>query len=137
MEKRPNSQEQKATATKPQRHLKIRRQFDPSYNGTPGEVNSGELKTVPDQHLTIRQLLINHTRGLHSEASHNEPIYTDQEIPRFNDLNDVVEYKQQLQDREDELKEQIKAEKAEAKQKRLDAQKDKTNTNPQPDKEQG
>lgn len=42
----------------------MRKQFNPSYKGTPGPESDPTQVTVPDQNLTIRQLLDNHSRGL-------------------------------------------------------------------------
>ena len=68
--------------------------------------------TTPDDSLSIRQLLINHTRGLGNVPTRNG-IYTEDEIaPRYTDLNDRKNAVDELRQRIDLAKEQIENEKA-------------------------
>lgn len=92
----------------------------PQYKGAPGEINNSPSLTVPDQGLTIHELYRNHSRGLHSSVSERVPHYFDHEIPNFYDLNDRVEYRDNLKQQYDELTEVIKDE---VKQRALTAQK--------------
>lgn len=97
---------------------KFRTQFTADYQGSQGEINNLESVTIPDMNLTIRQLLINHTRGIGSDEIYKEGIYSDIEIPRFTDLNDMEDYKEMLLQKQEELEAQIKHEKSEARKKR-------------------
>jgi hypothetical protein len=63
-----------------------------TYSGSKGEINNSPSLTVPDQTLTIRELLQRHTRGL-PMPSHKlgEPMYNeDFELPDMKTL-DLVE----------------------------------------------
>lgn len=59
------------------------------------EVNSGEIITVPDQSLTVREILDRHTRGLPTNVSVNTPLFDEDELilpdPRTLDLVDRQE----------------------------------------------
>lgn len=58
--------------------------------------------TVPDDHLTIQQLLINHTKGL--PVQNREPHYfEDVVIPNFTDIEQVAEYKRQNKEKQKEI----------------------------------
>lgn len=104
---------------------KIRRQFDPTYKGDPGIANTKESMCVPDMSLTIKQLLLNHTRGIDSDIQVREGHYFEEtEIPRITDLNDIAENREKLQQQAEEVNqkanEEVKAKraaKAKAKQK--------------------
>jgi len=72
---------------------------------------STEKLTQPDQTLTIRELLDNHSRGIPLGVKERKGEYFETPIPRFDDLTDMLEYKAQLMDRNKELNKQIKAEK--------------------------
>lgn len=89
----------------------MRTQFDPTYNGSQGEINNEPSETVPDLSLTVRQLLTNHSRGIHSDVAENKGEYFDQEIPQFYDITDRINYKNQLLERLDELNETVEEEK--------------------------
>lgn len=100
------------------RTQKFRTQFDPKYKPDEGEVNNEDSKTVPDDCLSLRQLLINHSRGINSNVSNNEGIYSgDTEIPVFMDINDKVEYQNELLQKEKELSKQIEKERDDKKKK--------------------
>lgn len=95
--------------------IKFRRQFSKEQNWTP-KIMDETVHTVPDQNLTIRQLLDRHSRGLPLGASQMQGEYFDTEIPRFEDLTDMVEYKKQLVKEHEALTKKIEAEqKAQAK----------------------
>jgi len=75
-----------------------------------GEVNNSPSLTVPDMSLTIKQLLTNHTRGIHSDVSINEPQYFDYEIPQIDDITDLHAFRRDLQLRKQALELKIKEE---------------------------
>jgi CRISPR/Cas system-associated endonuclease/helicase Cas3 len=91
--------------------------FYTQFTNTPnykGKKMSDELLTIPDQTLTIRNLLDNHTRGIPLGVNTRVGEYFDTEIPRFDDLTDMIEYKRQLMERNKELNKLIREEKKEA-----------------------
>ena len=91
---------------------KFRRQFDSSYNGSPHRNEPGESKTVPDLGLTVRQLMTNHTRGIGSDAINREPkYYGDLEVPPVKDFTDLEKNRNELKEKEENLKKQIADEK--------------------------
>jgi hypothetical protein len=65
---------------------------------------------VPDQNLSIRELLEKHSRGLPLGVTEKQGEYFDTEIPRFTDLTDIPKFKQDLLDQEKILTNQIKFE---------------------------
>lgn len=69
-----------------------------------GEVNHSPSKTVPDQNLTVRELLIRHTRGLPIPASKSIPIYDEEDYgqPDFS-IMDLAEIEQFQRDANEEL----------------------------------
>lgn len=71
-------------------------QFDLSYDGAPGIEPKGESQTEPDMNLTVRQLLVNYSRGYNSEHLEKTPLYLDIKIPQIKDITDVQVYKQKL-----------------------------------------
>lgn len=90
---------------------RIRRQFNPDYKGSPGETFTQKSKTIPDQSLTIREILINHSKGIPTNINHHEQgQFLDQEVPRFDDITELMEYKQQLQQEQIELDKIVQAE---------------------------
>lgn len=75
--------------------------------------------------LSVNEILLNHTRGISSNIHHNEGEYFNAEVPRFDDITDMVEHKEQLAERLKEITETIKQEniikkKAKADQKEKD-----------------
>lgn len=96
---------------------KFRRQFDSKYKGTTQKESSTmPSKTVPDQNISVKELLLRHTRNAPLEVRKRSGVYTeDTLIPRFQDnLIDRRQYIQDLIDRKDELQQRIKEEKDEA-----------------------
>jgi len=75
------------------------------------------VHTVPDQNLSIRQLLDRHSRGLPLGASENQGEYFETEIPRFDDLVDMMEHKKNLVQQHKDLTKQIEKEQEAQKQK--------------------
>lgn len=106
----------------------IRRQFNPEYKGSEGEINTMPSQTVPDMSLSIQELLLNHSRGIHSEIKNYEGQYFEDEIPIFHDITEMVEHKQELLDRIKEVENDIKATRA-AKIKADKAKAEKAKTN--------
>lgn len=77
-----------------------------------GESSNLQSMTSPDESLSVRQLLINHTRGL-GGVSTREGIYTeDQVAPRYNDLLDRKMALADLKNRIDSANAEIEKEKA-------------------------
>jgi hypothetical protein len=76
-----------------------------------GESSNLQSMTSPDESLSVRQLLINHTRGL-GGVSTREGIYTeDQVAPRYTDLLDRQKALADLKHRIDTAKADIENEK--------------------------
>ncbi len=77
-----------------------------------GESNNLQSMTSPDESLSVRQLLINHTRGL-GGVSTREGIYTEEQIaPRYTDLLDRKAALADLKHRIDTAKADIEKEKS-------------------------
>ena len=70
----------------------------------------GKSMTLPDQNLTIGELLERHSRGVPLGAVDKQGEYFDTEVPRFNDLTEMLEYKKDLEEKRKELTKQINAE---------------------------
>ena len=75
------------------------------------------VNTIPDQNLSIRQLLDRHSRGLPLGASQKQGEYFDTEIPRYDDLVDMMEHKKQLVQDHKDLTKKIENEQKAQKQK--------------------
>ena len=102
--------------------MKIRHQFNPEETSCKGKFfDQHTIHTVPDQTMSIRTLLDRHSRGLPLGASTRQGEYFDTEVPHFDDLTDVHNYKKNLIYKEKELintlkkEKQLKQEKASAK----------------------
>ena len=93
---------------------RFRTQFNPDYQGTPGKVYEAPSLTVPDQNLSLRQLLHNHTRGIPTNVHVKDPNegYYDTVIPQITDLNDLADFKEQLEERERQLQKEVDDHKA-------------------------
>ncbi len=81
--------------------------------------------------LTVKELLINHSRGIHSDIKVNDAQYFETEIPKFDDITEAREYKQELAEQIKVAEQTAKEEKEKAlqarklalkKKKELDAQ---------------
>lgn len=90
---------------------RIRVQFDIDYSGSLGKTMDGKSQTIPDLNLTVTQLIQNHVRGASGNVQAYEPLYFETEIPTINDITDVDRYRQELQDRLNQVNEFIKNEK--------------------------
>lgn len=90
---------------------RIRVQFDIDYSGSLGKTMDGKSQTIPDLNLTVTQLIQNHVRGASGNVQAYEPLYFETEIPTINDITDVDRYRQELQERLNQVNEFIKNEK--------------------------
>ena len=84
-----------------------------------GKKMSQEVHTLPDQNLSIRQLLDRHSRGLPLGATERQGEYFDSEIPRYDDLVDMMEHKKQLVREHKDLTKQIEKEQKAQKEKAI------------------
>ena len=76
-----------------------------TYKPSNGEINTKDSLTIPNDTLSIRQLLINHSRGL-GNLPHTQGIYTEDEVaPKYVDpldrLRDIDNLKQRISDFEE------------------------------------
>jgi hypothetical protein len=101
---------QSKTTKKSLSNPRLRKQFSTTPYTFKGETNTKPSLTVPDLTLTIKQLLTNHSRGISSDVTHNEPLYFDTEIPIINDITDLDAFRQDLKAREKALSLKIKQE---------------------------
>ncbi len=114
------------------RKLIFRTQYNsPLYKG---KKMDDSLVTQPDQNMSIRELLDRHSRGLPLGVSENKGEYFETEIPKFDDLVDLMEYKKRLTEKQKELETQAKAEVQEAKTKRELLEKEQTEKKVEPEK---
>ena len=89
----------------------IRTQFSgKTFQSSGYKKKMGKSMTLPDQNLTIKELLDRHSRGVSLGASDLQGEYFDTEVPRFNDLTEMLEYKKELEEKRKELTKQINAE---------------------------
>lgn len=90
---------------------KFRTQFDPKYKGTPGISIKGESMTEPDQSMSLRQLVINHTRGIGSNVKHYDGIHTEGVVaPNYEETIDRIEHKRDLDNQAREVEQKAKDE---------------------------
>ena len=98
-----------------------------------GKEMSTETLTVPDQNMSIKTLLDRHSRGLPLGVSEQKGEYFETEVPRFDDLTDMVAYKKELAIKHKELMkkadEEIAAKKAAAVPEPAEEQKKEKSTN--------
>jgi hypothetical protein len=89
----------------------IKTQFSgKTYQSSGYKKKMGKSMTLPDQNLTIKELLDRHSRGVSLGAPDLQGEYFDTEVPRFNDLTEMLEYKKDLEQKRKELTKQINAE---------------------------
>ncbi len=89
---------------------RLEKQFQSKPYEMLGEENNMPSLTVPDQSLGIKELLLNHTRGISSNVKIYEGEYYETEIPIIDDLTDLDFYRQDIKRREIALKAKIKEE---------------------------
>lgn len=88
--------------------MQFKRQFQPDYKGSPTKNTTGEKITVPDEHLTIQQLLLNHTRGIPMNvASRNAQYFGDRPIRPIDDLTDIDQRRRDLLEEQEKTKKQV------------------------------
>tara|TARA_B110000003_G_scaffold230245_1_gene232274 strand:- start:979 stop:1332 length:354 start_codon:yes stop_codon:yes gene_type:complete len=95
--------------------MKIKKQFTENYVNH-GKTMDQTVHTQPDMTMSIRELLDRHSRGLPLTTNQKQGEYFDTEIPRFDDITDMLQYKQELMDRNKSINKLIKDEKKAAKQ---------------------
>jgi hypothetical protein len=120
MEKRKAKTVSKKTASKKQKwHFRVE-----NYTPDKGEYNDKPSMTIPDMHLTIQELLLNHTRGIEPNVKYyDENAYFDGEVPVFEDIAEVYEFRENLKTQINALDEQIKQEVTQGMEKKLKEQK--------------
>lgn len=79
-----------------------------NYKPSKGEINDQDSETIPNDTLSIRQLLINHSRGL-GNLPNRHGVYTEDEVaPVYTDplerLRDIENLKQRITDFEESEK---------------------------------
>ncbi len=79
--------------------MKLNKQFTEAYKGSKGKTMDQTIHTQPDMTMSIRDLLDRHSRGLPLTTNERKGVYFDTEIPRFDDLTDMLQYKQEFMDR--------------------------------------
>jgi hypothetical protein len=92
------------------------------------------VNTIPDQNLSIRQLLDRHSRGLPIDATQRQGEFFDTEIPRFDDLTDMVEYRKMLEEKHKQLTEKVNEEQKKMLEAKLASEKASAPTEEQPKK---
>lgn len=93
------------------RKIVIRTQFSgKTFQSSGYKKKMGKSMTLPDQNLTIKELLDRHSRGVSLGAPDLQGEYFDTEVPQFNDLTEMLEYKKELEQKRKELTKQINAE---------------------------
>lgn len=75
-----------------------------------GIINNGKSETIPDQSLTIKELLLNHTRGINTEINQPEPEYFETPIPQITDPVELAEHLDMLKQNQLEIQQQAKKE---------------------------
>lgn len=101
---------------------RFRTQWDPDYIPDPGLKCDDPSLTVPDQNLSIKELLIRHSRGIPIGAQFRQGIYTeDEEGPWISDLTELQERREALHLRKQELEQQVQDEQEAQRLKRSEA----------------
>lgn len=101
--------------------MKFKHQFGGPYK-VPGETNTKPSQTLPDQTIPLRKLLENHIRGLPTNATMLQGVYTDMEVPRIDDLTDIPRMRESLKEQKAALQEQVNQELKAAQDKRKQEQ---------------
>ncbi len=72
------------------------------------EKNTQISMTIPDDHLTIQELLDKHSRGeAINQHIYDQEAYFNTEIPQISDLTDLEDYSESLKQRHEELEKTI------------------------------
>lgn len=88
----------------------IRQQFNQKNNKFKDYEVDSSTQTVPDQTLSIRDLLDRHSRGLPLGTNTKTGEYFDTEIPRFDDITDMIKWKKELMSKNTEINKLIRKE---------------------------
>lgn len=81
---------------------------DPEYQGVFDEKCEGASETIPDQTLTLRQIVNMHTRGNTPEVTeYRGEFFEDIEIPKFTDITEMHEYALSLRERARQVNDMI------------------------------
>lgn len=86
-----------------------------NYKRSKGEINNLDSLTIPNDTLSIRQLLINHSRGLGNLPNINGVYTEDQLAPRYSDPLDRLRDMENLKDRISEFEENEKSQQVDLK----------------------
>lgn len=103
---------------------KFRTMYMP-YTPNPGTINKEESLCRPSQSLSARQLYENHTRGHMIGVNVREGIYSETEVPWFEDITDMMAHKEHLAEQAKILEKEIMAESEKQKKAAEAAQKEK------------
>lgn len=92
----------------------MKKSFTPfTYKVSKGETVDNTVITVPDQTLSLKNLLINHTRGIPLMAQYKEPVYNGDILvpnPHTLDLVDIDELRSKILVEEENLKQTVSKE---------------------------
>ena len=88
----------------------FKHQYDPDYKPNKGSDNQDESVTQPDMTLSLRQIMMNHTRGIGLGVNINQGIYSETDVHYFDDFTDMVEHAEYLQEQTDIINREIEAE---------------------------
>lgn len=97
----------------------IRKTWDLSYKGSPGETSNRESLTIQDDHIDIRQMQKNYSNGLPLGVSAKNGVYTGDMIPPSGDLLEQKAARDHLQKLEDTLQKQKKQKDQEERKQKL------------------
>jgi hypothetical protein len=71
--------------------MKFNRQFDPSREPSEGVSNNKPSLTIPDQSLTVREIFMNHTRGIPFTSGVGQDMYYGEDGPMLEHPDDITE----------------------------------------------
>ncbi len=89
-------------------------QFNIDYHGTNGKIMDPDRITQPDMSLTVRQLVDRYTRA-GEPIPNKDPYYFDIKVPVIKDLTDVERFREETQQRLDDVNAYLKQEIADRK----------------------
>lgn len=89
--------------------VRFRTQFNEKYKGSPYKNEYGPSLTVPDLNLTVKELMVRHTRGVGVGAIQREEHYLPEgmEVPSIKDFTEIEDRREELKQREKEIREEI------------------------------
>lgn len=118
--KQPKRLSKIPTSKLPKGYNRLRVQFDITYKGHPGKLQTGEQLTEPDMSMSVQQLLERHSRTGDYGDQYSEPIFMSVPVPTINDLTDIETYRDQLSEQVINVNNFLKEEKAKQKQAKAD-----------------